>query len=130
MRTQTTLSPADLRHFESLLLKERRDLAVALGRITRTLDDVIEARNNGTADDEHDPEGATLTMEWSRISGVHSEFEAKASTIDRALARIGDGSYGLCVRRSEPIGRARLEARPAAELCIDCARDEEARLRT
>jgi len=33
------------------------------------------------------------------------------------------------VRRGEPIGRARLEARPAAELCIDCARDEEARLR-
>ncbi|TFC14665.1 TraR/DksA family transcriptional regulator [Cryobacterium algoritolerans] len=129
MRTQTKLSPADLRHFEGLLLEERRELDVALDRITHTLDDVIEARNSGTADDEHDPEGPTLTMEWSRISGVHSEFEAKAATVDRALARISDGSYGLCVRGGEPIGRARLEARPAAELCIDCARDAEARPR-
>ncbi len=129
MRTQTKLSPADLRHFEGLLLEERRDLNVALGRITHTLHDVIDARNSGTADDEHDPEGPTLTMEWSRMTGVHGEFEAKAATIDRALDRLRDGSYGLCVRGGEPIGRARLEARPAAELCIDCARDEETRLR-
>ena len=42
---------------------------------------------------------------------------------DVLLARIRDGDYGRCLRRGEPIGRERLEARPAAELCIDCARE-------
>jgi DnaK suppressor protein len=129
MRTQTKLSAADLRHFEKLLLDQRRDLDIAIGRITSTLDGVIEARNSGTADDEHDPEGPLLTMEWSRISGVNSDLAAKSAAIDRALARIADGSYGFCTRRGESIGRARLDARPAAELCIDCAREAEATLR-
>ncbi|MBC7441710.1 MAG: TraR/DksA C4-type zinc finger protein [Ramlibacter sp.] len=124
MRTQTKLSAADLRHFEKILLEQRHDLDIALGRIVTTLDGVIEAR--GTADDEHDPEGPTLTMEWSRISGVHSDLEVKSAEIDRALERIADGTYGLCTRRGEPIGRARLDARPAAELCIECAREREA----
>ena len=129
MPTQTKLTAADLRHFEKLLRSQRHELDVALGRIGTTLDDVIEARNSGTADDEHDPEGPTLTMEWSRISGVHSDLAAKSVAIDQALARITDGSFGLCTRCGEPIGRERLEARPAAELCIDCARDLEAQRR-
>lgn len=129
MRTQTKLNAADLRHFEKLLRHQRHDLDIALGRIGTTLDDVIEARNSGTADDEHDPEGPTLTMEWSRISGVHSDLEATSAAIDQALARIADGSYGLCTRRGEQIGRERLEARPAAAVCIDCARELEAQRR-
>ena len=129
MRTQTKLTAADLRHFEKLLRDQRHDLDIALGRIGTTLDGVIEARNAGTADDEHDAEGPNLTMEWSRISGVHSDLEAKSAAIDQALARIADGSYGFCTRRGEPIGRERLEARPAAELCIDCARELESQRR-
>ncbi|TFC90933.1 MULTISPECIES: TraR/DksA C4-type zinc finger protein [Cryobacterium] len=129
MPTQTKLTAADLRHFEKLLRGHRHELDVALGRIGTTLDDVIEARNSGTADDEHDPEGPNLTMEWSRISGVHSDLEAASGAIDRALARITDGGYGSCTRRGEPIGRERLEARPAAELCIDCARELESQHR-
>ena len=129
MPTRTKLTPADLRHFEKLLRHQRRDLDITLGRIGTTLDGVIKARNTGTADDEHDPEGPTLTMEWSRISGVHSDLAAQSAALDQALARIADGSYGFCTRRGEPIGRERLEARPSAELCIDCARELEAHRR-
>lgn len=129
MRTQTKLTAAGLRHFEELLRDQRHDLDIALGQIGSTLDEVIEARNSGTADDEHDPEGPTLTMEWSRISGVHSDLAAQSTAIDQALARLAAGSYGICTRRGEPIGRERLEARPAAELCIDCAREQEAHRR-
>ena len=38
--------------------------------------------------------------------------------IDEALARIEDGSYGYCAETGQPIGLARLEARPVATLCI------------
>lgn len=42
------------------------------------------------------------------------------SSIRHALSKFNDGSYGLCEQCSEPVGLARLEARPEARLCINC----------
>ncbi|MES2323426.1 MAG: TraR/DksA C4-type zinc finger protein [Pseudomonadota bacterium] len=41
-------------------------------------------------------------------------------SIRRALARIDDGSYGLCEECGKDIGFSRLQARPEAALCIAC----------
>lgn len=117
------LTDAELAHFSALLRQRRRDLEEDLARQGATLAEVRAARSGGDADDEHDPEGPTLSAEWSLRAGVHGELAAALTAIDAALGRISDGSYGLCLRRGEPIGRDRLEARPAAELCIDCARE-------
>ena len=43
------------------------------------------------------------------------------ASVRRALERIEDGSYGQCVKCGEEIAEGRLEARPEAALCIDCA---------
>ena len=45
--------------------------------------------------------------------------------VDRALARIEDGTYGVCVRCGDTIAPERLEAMPEAELCISCKEREE-----
>jgi DnaK suppressor protein len=45
--------------------------------------------------------------------------------VEEALLRIKDGSYGLCLECGKPIGQKRLEARPTAELCIDCKESAE-----
>ena len=74
------------------------------------------------ADDEHDLEGSTLSSDWSRISGLRSASVDRLAAIDAALDRVASGTYGDCVRCGRPIAPARLEARPAAEFCIDCAR--------
>jgi len=124
----TALTTADVRHLERDLRRMRTELATEVARLSGSLDEVRVARD-GTQDDEHDPEGPTLTMEWSRLSGVQREFAEKLARIDRALQRVDEGTYGLCLRRGEPIGRARLDAQPATELCIDCARELEAERR-
>ena len=51
------------------------------------------------------------------------------SKIDEALARIGDGSFGLCEECSEPIAVERLKARPVTTLCIECKAAQEERER-
>ena len=61
------------------------------------------------------------------LEGQGALVEREIASVKRALARIEDGSYGICVRCGEPIGAARLEARPEAALCIDCARQAPAR---
>lgn len=47
--------------------------------------------------------------------------------IDEALARIGDGSFGICEECGEDIGEERLKVRPVATLCITCKEEEERR---
>lgn len=66
----------------------------------------------------------------SRIDALQQQEMAKASEqhrlrelarIDAALRRIADGAYGYCIECDEEIAPKRLEADPAAALCIDCA---------
>ncbi|WP_092548281.1 TraR/DksA family transcriptional regulator [Herbiconiux ginsengi] len=78
-------------------------------------------RESSSDDDEHDPEGPTLSSEWSRIRGLLLEAEAQLAETDAASARVEAGTYGLCQNCGRPIPPARLEARPAARLCVPCA---------
>ena len=125
----SSLTDAELRRFDQALRDQRGIVATELNRLAESLTSVREARSDGSADDEHDPEGPTLSGEWSRIVGVHGEFNEKVAAIDRSRARIADGSYGTCIRCGDPIGAARLSALLTAELCIDCAQKAEGRSR-
>lgn len=49
--------------------------------------------------------------------------------IEEALARIEEGTFGLCEACERPIAEARLRARPVTTLCIDCKREAERRER-
>ncbi len=46
--------------------------------------------------------------------------------VHEALKKIAEGSYGICVSCSEPIGVKRLQARPVTDLCINCKSEMEA----
>lgn len=63
------------------------------------------------------------SIDW-QPHGFHICRQQIAS-VDRALERIAAGTYGECVRCGGEISPARLEVRPEAALCIDCARQEQ-----
>lgn len=121
------MHPAEMSRFRAALQRQRAATVDAIAELAASLADLRAARGDGTADDEHDPDGSTLSGEWSRVSGLESDFASSRSEIDRALERIDDGGYGTCLRCGGQIGVPRLEARPAAEHCIDCARELEGR---
>ncbi|MEO6826544.1 MAG: TraR/DksA C4-type zinc finger protein [Microbacteriaceae bacterium] len=116
------LTPAELRKLRALLEHQRAEIAEQLARLNTAMTGVRDARVGLDADDEHDPEGPTLVFEWSRIAGLQAESTKDLAGIDRARERMNSGDYGLCRKCGRPISLARLEARPAAELCIECAR--------
>jgi DnaK suppressor protein len=123
--SESAPTDAELRLLEAQLRDRRLGLDAELGGLAQTLVEVREARGAESVDDEHEPEGPTLSSEWSRIHGVHGELAAASEAVDAALLRIAVGSYGVCARCGLPIGFARLEARPEATLCIACARAAE-----
>jgi len=47
--------------------------------------------------------------------------------IEAALARIEDGTYGVCESCGQPIGKMRLQAFPRATLCMECKQRQERR---
>ena len=56
-----------------------------------------------------------MTQEWSQRTAVLADVRAELADVDQALARIADGSYGVCARCGKRITVARLDARPTAD---------------
>ncbi|MCM3655931.1 TraR/DksA family transcriptional regulator [Agromyces mediolanus] len=115
-------SDSRMAKFEEALQAERAEAEARLAEHREGMAEVRSARSDASADDEHDPEGPTMTQEWSQRTAVLADAEFELAEVDRALARLADGSYGVCANCGKPISVARLEARPTATLCIDCAR--------
>jgi DnaK suppressor protein len=67
--------------------------------------------------------GDGTTEAISRITevGVGASLEVSLERVNRALAKLDDGTYGICDSCGKPIAPARLEAAPESVLCIDCA---------
>ncbi len=105
----------------AVLTAAARDAAEQLAAITRQLASVVEASAGDNADDEHDPEGATIAFERAQLGFLREQAVTRGNEIDLALARLEAGSYGVCVRCGNPISRERLDARPASATCIACA---------
>ena len=53
--------------------------------------------------------------------GVGGSLESTLERTERALAKLDEGSYGMCDACGEPIAPARLEALPESVLCVGCA---------
>src|SRR5215831_17237006 len=104
-----------------LLLAERARAVRRVAALEREFAELAEAASAGGADDEHDPEGATLAFEREHTAALLSQAREQVTAIDVALERLAAGRYGVCERCGQPIGADRLAARPAALTCVRCA---------
>lgn len=109
-------------HTRARLEADRAQTLARLANLSDDFDAIVAASRDTNADDEHDPEGATIAFERSQVSAVAHQVQRHLAEVDAALQRLDDGSYGVCERCGAPIGDDRLEARPAARTCIACAR--------
>ncbi|HXY71311.1 MAG TPA: TraR/DksA C4-type zinc finger protein [Actinomycetota bacterium] len=66
-------------------------------------------------------DGTTEAVERINTTAAARSIAASLAEADRALAKLEEGSYGLCDRCGKPIGDERLEAIPWATLCVACA---------
>jgi DnaK suppressor protein len=103
------------------LLARQSDLQSHLADLKRELSAIISASADANADDEHDPEGATIAFERSQLAALIASALAEQGEVDRALARSADDDFGRCERCGQPIAAQRLAARPAARFCVVCA---------
>ena len=103
------------------LENDRTETLARLAALTGDFDAVVTASRDSNADDEHDPEGATIAFERSQIDTLVKQARDHLAEIDAALERLRAGTYGVCEECHGFIGEGRLEARPVARRCIHCA---------
>ena len=120
------LSKKDMKDYELLLLQKR---GMATGTMETfdggalTGSDSKVGNQNAASGDSAD-QGAEAFEQDFALSILESEVNV-VQKIDEALARIEEGSFGICNGCQKPIVRARLKAIPWAEMCIECQRKEE-----
>jgi RNA polymerase-binding protein DksA len=117
----------DTEHFRARLEDERRRVTEAIENLQRenpgSLTDETGELNPGF--DQHPGDVATELFDRELEYTLHDGEQALLARIDRALGRIDDGTYAKCERCGKDIPEERLEARPWAELDIDCQREVE-----
>lgn len=105
--------------FKEALLKERDDLRARIQNL-KTGEDV-----DGSVQDSIDA-ASDLSMR-DLVRGLTATEAERLRQIDRALEKIGAGTYGTCEACGKPIEAERLEAIPFAATCVTCKRQEEQR---
>lgn len=108
-------------NLRAALTAEREEALVRLAGLERELASALEIAAEGTADDEHDPEGSTTAFERAQVAAVLEQVRERLRALDDALARVDEPGFGTCVDCGRPIAAGRLAARPWATNCVECA---------
>src|SRR6516162_8516991 len=107
----------------SLLIAERDEVRSLLKESEAAGQDDRVAEVESEAEDNAD--AALALTEEGQDDAVAESLRNRLEAIERALARLDNGTYGRSVRSGKPIPDERLEADPAAELTIEEARADE-----
>ncbi|MBE7323216.1 TraR/DksA C4-type zinc finger protein [Nocardioides sp. Y6] len=116
---------AELDEVLSELHDNRARLVQMLDQQERELNGLMKDAGDGAGQDQADV-GATSFERDHELSLMLNEREMLAQ-VDRALARIEAGTYGVCESCQQPIGKMRVMAFPRATLCLSCKQREERR---
>jgi RNA polymerase-binding transcription factor DksA len=98
----------------------RAELEAERSRLAAHVDELEPATTTGRVDDNFADSGQ-VAAEQGEHQALASQLRNELDEVERALAKLDDGSYGRCETCGEPIAAPRLEAMPAARFCIDHA---------
>jgi RNA polymerase-binding transcription factor DksA len=122
------LSPKTVERLQTSLLEERARHVQQADELAAEAEQLAAEREGGdTQFDEESGEGDTINIERERDLLLSASAQQIVDEIDRALERIENKTYGLCLPAGRRISLERLEALPYAETCVDCKARAERR---
>lgn len=116
-------------HTRGILRAEGARTGERIAALEAQISALTRARQGESDDDEHDPEGVTLSAQWSMLSGLLESARADGAQVSEALDRLEAGAYGVCAECGQLIPAAQLEVRPFRERCVACESRREAAAR-
>lgn len=115
---QKSLEPSQIKLLQECLLRQQEEI--------HTNGKVLRMECSTSEDDLKDEVDLALSdIEQSMKTRLGNRESLYGKKIGEALVRIEEGVYGHCTQCGAEIGFRRLEARPTAELCIECKENAE-----
>jgi DnaK suppressor protein len=113
------LNKKDLKRFKSMLEESKHQLLVSAKKT------LSEESSFDTDDLPDEIDQASSEYAQSMVFRLRDREKFLLAKIDKALARIESGNFGICEKCEEEISLKRLEARPVTTLCIRCKEEQE-----
>jgi DnaK suppressor protein len=113
------VNKVQLKKFKTLLTEKRDEI---IKKAKQTLEEDMALDANDLPDEMDLASSEYLQSFTFRLRGREKVFLDK---IEKALAKIEDGTFGTCEECGEEVSVKRLEARPETTLCIRCKEDQE-----
>lgn len=107
-------SDASTVDFRALLEEERAELRAKLAELGF-------GEGGGLNYDSNFADTSQVTAERGEAEALAAKLQDTLAEVERALDKLRAGTYGTCEDCGQPIDEARLEAKPAARYCINCA---------
>jgi len=99
--------------YRALLEEEQRDLTAKL--------EELGVGGVGLTYDSNFADSSQVTAERGEVEVLAGQLRETLADVVRALDKLTGGAYGACEDCGQPINPLRLEAKPAARYCINCA---------
>ena len=121
------MSAVDTKRFRSIMEEGRQRVMDAISYLHEETPGSLEDETEEIVgnSDNHLGDTATATLDREIDYSLEENSESVLRSIDAALQRIEDGTFGICETCGQPISEERLEAIPYATQCIDCRRKGE-----
>jgi DnaK suppressor protein len=116
---------------KKFLADQQAALLEMKNKLVAEIDAEIKAEREGNKDEGMDTYDLASEDRDREINFILSDRQRlKSQSIDDSLARIADGSYGVCDSCGLEIAEERLRALPFTRLCRDCQQDQEREARS
>jgi RNA polymerase-binding protein DksA len=107
--------PHEIEDVRRKLLQQKQEL---LARAAKVHADIT--RSSGPLDKDFAEQVVQMEND-AVLAGIGEATAAELAQINRALAQLDAGNYGICSNCGKPIGDGRLQALPYSDRCITCA---------
>jgi DnaK suppressor protein len=120
MHPAEKLTKKDIEMFSALLEDEQKKILRHLENLSDSSETELTPSASGDSADL-----AALEISQSNLQKIGKREQYLLKKIELAIEKIQAGTFGDCENCGDPIGVARLKARPVAQLCIDCKTEQE-----
>ncbi len=108
------LSESTLSDLRASLEQERSDLRARLGEMGLLSGGELSF-------DQNFADSSQVTAERGEVEALAGNLRESLNDVEAAIVKLDNGTFGICEGCGQPIAPDRLEAKPAARLCMECA---------
>jgi RNA polymerase-binding transcription factor DksA len=106
---------------DAALADQRAVLEEERTKLAQQLADLGSGESESLTFDQNFADSSQVTAERAEVEALVTSLQDSLAEVQEALEKMDAGTYGICESCGQAITPARLEAKPAARRCIDCA---------